>query len=136
MSRLQRISAIRPIRAGMAERSRLWAAVVSLVVLCLLSVPAQGAYCDASGTNYSYEHISRVQVGTIDNPTGGSSYTDYTHLSTVMQTETGYQITVANGYPYDQYDRCGVWVDWNQDEIFDVPTEVISISPDQTQPGG
>jgi glutamine cyclotransferase len=29
-----------------------------------------------------------------------------------------------------------VWVDWNQDEIFDVPTEVISISPDQTQPGG
>jgi hypothetical protein len=77
-----------------------------------------------------------VQVGTIDNATGGSSYTDYTHLSTVMQKETGYPITVTNGYPYDQYDRCGVWVDWNQDEIFDVPTEVISISPGQTQPGG
>ena len=77
-----------------------------------------------------------MQVGAIDNPTGGSSYTDYTHLSTAMQTETGYPITVTNGYPYDEYDRCGVWVDWNQDEIFDDAEETISISPGQTQPGG
>ncbi|MHC4619231.1 MAG: hypothetical protein ACYTEQ_15915, partial [Planctomycetota bacterium] len=64
MSRLQPILVTTRSQAGRAEHSHLKAAVVSLVVLCLFSVPAQGAYCDASGTNYSYEHISRVQVGT------------------------------------------------------------------------
>jgi hypothetical protein len=77
-----------------------------------------------------------VQVSDIDNATGGSNYTDYTHLSTTMDIGAGYQITVTNAYPYDQYDLCGVWVDWNQDEDFDDAAEAISISPDQTQPGG
>ncbi|MHC4623846.1 MAG: hypothetical protein ACYS4W_08080, partial [Planctomycetota bacterium] len=136
MSRLPRTPLMRRNKVARAEHSHLKAAVVSLVVLCLFSVPAQGAYCEASGTDYSYEHISRVQVGDIDNSSAGSSYTDYTHISTMMETGVGYQITVTNAYPYDQYDRCGVWVDWNQDEVFDVVTEAISISPDQTQPGG
>ncbi|HUW20985.1 MAG TPA: GEVED domain-containing protein [Sedimentisphaerales bacterium] len=93
-------------------------------------------YCDASASNYSYEHISRVQVGDIDNATAGSNYTDYTHLCTVMKIQTGYQITVTNGYPYDQYDYCGVWVDWNQDKDFADAAETISVSPDQTTPTG
>jgi hypothetical protein len=96
-----------------------------------------GEYCSASGANYSYEHVSRVQVGDIDNATGASSYTDYTHLCTVMETETGYPITVTNGYPYDQYDYCGVWVDWNQDKTFDdAPPEKISVIPGQMQGAG
>jgi hypothetical protein len=93
-------------------------------------------YCTASGDNYSYEHISRVQVGDIDNATAGSNYTDYTNLSTIMQIGTHYQITVTNAYPYDQYDGCGVWVDWNQDEDFEDAAETISVSPDQTIPEG
>ncbi|MHC4616653.1 MAG: GEVED domain-containing protein [Planctomycetota bacterium] len=42
---------------------------------------------------------------------------------------------MTNAYPYDEYDRCGVWVDWNQDKLFD-DAETISISPSQTTPGG
>jgi hypothetical protein len=133
---LERISGIRPSRAGRLQHQHLKTVVLSLLALCLFSTPAQAVYCSASGSNYTYEHISRVQVGDIDNATAGSNYTDYTHLSTVMQIGAGYQITVTNAYPYDQYDGCGVWVDWNQDEDFEDAAETIAITPDQTTPGG
>ena len=136
MSRLQRISVMKRSRAAGAENSHLKTAVLSLLAVCLFNAPTRGAYCDAWGNNYGYERISRVQVGDIDNATGGSNYTDYTNLSTTMEIGTGYQIIVTNYYPYDQYDYCGVWVDWNQDEDFDDAAETISVSPDQTTPGG
>jgi hypothetical protein len=80
-------------------------------------------YCDAEGSTYSeYQYIEGVQVGTINNiPTGNDHYADYTSLSTTMQPGYGYLITVTRGNPWDEeYDYCGVWVDWNQDGVFDI----------------
>jgi len=73
-------------------------------------------YCEASGGGY--EHISRVQVGNIDNVSGDSSYYDYTYLETIMQVGESYPITITNGDEYD-LDQCGVWIDWNGNEVFD-----------------
>ena len=75
------------------------------------------AYCAASGT--CDEYISRVQLNEIDNSTGCNNYGNYTNLSTIMSAGSSYQITVTNGNLNWPQDQCGIWVDWNQDEVFD-----------------
>lgn len=87
----------------------------------------QGGYCSASGGE-CYEYISRVQVGSIDNPSGCDGYADYTGLSTEMSIGTGYSITVSNEASSYPEDECGIWVDWNQDEDFDDADETITVS--------
>jgi hypothetical protein len=74
------------------------------------------AYCASTGG--CDEYISRVQLNEIDNPTNCTNYGDYTSLSTTMSVGSSYQITVSNGVPYAE-DQCAVWVDWNQNELFD-----------------
>jgi len=83
-------------------------------------------YCDATGG--SDEHISRVEVGNIDNSSANDSYADYTVISTEMQISQNYDITVTNGAPYEGKDLCGIWVDWNQDKDFDDTSETISVT--------
>jgi len=84
-------------------------------------------YCSASGG--CEEHISRVQMGTIDNSSecdGG--YVDYTTLhSTDLAKNLSQTLTVTNGEPYS-LDQCGVWVDWNRDGDFSDSGETITVS--------
>ena len=91
-------------------------------------------YCAASAPGDCYEHISSVQVGSINNATECSTggYADYTSLSTSMEKGTGYPIIVTNGDPYEG-DKCGIWVDWNQDLDFDDAGEAISVSDDPAE---
>jgi len=86
-------------------------------------------YCDASGSDL-YHYIKGVQVGSINNiPTDNHYYADYTSLSTTMVPEVGYPVTVTRGNPWDDvYDKCGLWVDWNQDMDFYDVGEQISMS--------
>lgn len=82
-------------------------------------------YCEAWGT---YKGIDGVAVGDIDNQgTGGVSYQDYTELSTEMERETGYLVTVTGNYP-ETGDTCAVWVDWNHNGDFDDAGEQITLS--------
>jgi hypothetical protein len=74
------------------------------------------AYCAASGT--CDEYISRVQLNEIDNLSACTQYGDYTDQSTIMSVGSSYTITITNGNPIYPDDQCGVWVDWNQDEVF------------------
>lgn len=85
------------------------------------------SYCNASG-GCGYEYIGNVQVGTINNSSGCSGYADYTAMTTEMEIETGYVITVTNGASIYPTDKCGIWVDWNQDLDFDDPAETITVS--------
>jgi hypothetical protein len=79
------------------------------------AVPAS-AYCAASGG--CDEHIARVQLGDIDNAGGCAEYADYTALSATVLFGLEYPITVTNGVAY-LADVCSIWVDWNQDWVFD-----------------
>lgn len=70
-------------------------------------------------------------MGTIVNTgTGCHQYADYTALSTTMEKGKSYQITVTNCEGFFDYDWCGVWVDWNQDEDFYDDGETLEISGD------
>jgi hypothetical protein len=86
------------------------------------------AYCAASGGGDEY--ISRVQIGTINNASGSSNYGDYTSLSTGVRPGEPITLTVTNGNPYSA-DQCGVWVDWNQNQVFDDAPIVVTGTPGQ-----
>ena len=103
--------------------------ILFAIVFSLLSEQALAAYCDASGSN-TYQYIMGVEVSSISNiPTGNSIYADYTSLSTAMMPEVGYPITVTRGNPWsNEFDKCGLWIDWNQDEDFYDFNEEIPMS--------
>jgi len=78
-------------------------------------------YCDAS-TSTEDEYIANVLCGAINN----SSYwqagvADYTALHAYGYSGALVNITVTNGSPYFG-DKATVWVDWDQDFIFDMGT--------------
>jgi hypothetical protein len=88
--------------------------------ISLLSSSKANSYCSASGGGgQGNEYISGVEVGDIFNiNTGSDNYTDYSELSTTFTVGDTYDIIVTNGEPFD-LDQCGVWIDWNGNEIFD-----------------
>jgi hypothetical protein len=83
-------------------------------------------YCSASGG--SDEFISRVQIGDIDQVSGADNYHDYTALSTEVKDDASVLLTVTNGNFYID-DQCGVWVDWDQNGVFDDEAVVVSGTP-------
>ena len=94
-------------------------------------------YCTASGNTQNYEYISGVQVGSINNSSGASGYTDFTSIST--NVTRGYSVSVSltpgfSGSSYTEYWK--IWIDWNQDGDFaDSGEEVFAKSGSSTVTG-
>jgi len=103
------------------------------IALLLSFTYANAQYC-ASGfdSDASFEHISRVQLNTLDNASPSAPATGYTDFTAVTPTDlvqnTSYTITVTKfwpggGGPYDE--GVGVWIDYNQDGDFFDPGELV-----------
>jgi hypothetical protein len=90
--------------------------------------PSNSPYC-VSGSLQCDEYISNVNLNTISNSSacGTGGYTDFSTISTDLEINNSYAITITNGSPYSG-DQCGVWIDWNQDYDFDDTNETITIS--------
>ena len=75
-------------------------------------------YCDAGSDNSSFEYIGYVVMGSIDNSSGASSYSDYTAFSTDVYpgNSQSFTVTSVNGY---NTDHVLIWVDWNRDGDFE-----------------
>lgn len=84
-------------------------------------------YCAASTTNTSYEYIKKVVMGSINNTTSRSSYTNYSALSTNVLTGTAYSITVTIGSGYTT-DKVLIWCDWNNNGVFTDAGEAVYVS--------
>ncbi|WP_460220495.1 M14 family zinc carboxypeptidase [Psychroserpens sp. MEBiC05023] len=103
-------------------------------------------YCASTSTDDTDEHISRVQLGSIDNSSGASNYTDYTNMSTVLRKGTQYTITITPTWTPTVYNEAySVWIDYNNDGDFEdageqvyteAPTQATSVSGDFTIPTG
>ncbi len=81
----------------------------------------------------SGDYITLVQLGTINNATGASSspfYTYYSSLSTDLIPGSSYTITLSPG-TYSSGNYIAVWIDFNQNGVFDAPEKLgtVSISP-------
>jgi bacillolysin len=78
-------------------------------------------YCTSKGSDFSYEWISQVQVGTFSKTSTGASYSDFT--SSVIDVNAGdtYNVTLTPGFASSTYNEYWkIWIDYNNDTIFDV----------------
>jgi hypothetical protein len=98
-----------------------------------MTITTAVTYCSATTTNTSYERITNVTIGSINNTTTNSSYSNYTALSTNVSVGTAYPISITIGTAYST-DRVIVFVDWNNNGVFTdagetAYTSVIGVGP-------
>lgn len=92
-----------------------------------------GLYTTTSGYNCEDgDLINDVTFNTISNlatgcPTGSGGYSDYTSLSTNLIPGSSYVLGIGTTY-LDPYDWVRVWIDYNDDQVFDDATEMIYAS--------
>lgn len=95
-------------------------------------------YCDSNGNSVSDEYIGRVQLGSIDNQTGGSSggYSDYTSISTSLTKGSSSTIIITPIWTGTLYNEgYSVWIDYNKDGDFeDSGEQVWSAAASQNTP--
>ena len=86
-----------------------------------LSTPHSQTYCQARTTVWnSYEYISKVTIGSIDNTSDRSpgGYSDYSGQVVNINKGGSESITVTLTNPYSN-DLANAWADWNHDGDFD-----------------
>ncbi len=101
--------------------------------------PAVGGdpYCSSNGNNTNREHISRVQIGSIDRSSGvgttSTGYSDFTSSSTSLTKGQSNTITITNTRE-NTNDPQGyaVWIDYNRNNVFEGFERVWAIVPTTT----
>ncbi len=78
-----------------------------------MSITGAVVYCTAGTTSTTYERITNVTMGSINNTSGASSYSNYTALSTNVVASVATAISVTIGVPYST-DKVYIWCDWNR----------------------
>ena len=95
-------------------------------------------YCSSNGNSVADEYIGRVQLGSIDNTTGGTSggYADYTSTSTNLTKGDSVTITITPTWTGTLYNEgYSVWIDYNKDGDFtDSGEQVWTAAASQTNP--
>ena len=83
-------------------------------------------YCSSTYTESGSEYILNVSFGTINNDSGDENengYEDYTDISTDVEAESVYTLSVTINTAGEYKDHCFAFIDWNQDFVFDTATE-------------
>jgi hypothetical protein len=79
----------------------------------------QLSYCASSGTNQNYEWIAGVQIGSLNNPTGKSKYSDFTSMTVNVSKGGNVSVSLTPGFAYSSYtEYWRIWIDYNQDGDF------------------
>ncbi|MFC2152330.1 M4 family metallopeptidase [Bacteroidota bacterium] len=78
------------------------------------------SYCESKGSDFSYEWIAQVEVGSFTKSSNGAAYSDFT--SDIIDVNAGqtYNITLTPGFAsttYNEYWK--IWIDFNNDTTFD-----------------
>jgi len=93
--------------------------------ICVTIGAPPAAYCTPSPENGGSDgdFIANVTLGDINNSTGGDNgYEDYTAMSTNLEREATYTISITNGdYGADVF---AAWIDFNRDSIYQ-PSEKL-----------
>ena len=87
------------------------------------------SFCSAGSTATTYEYISNVNLGTINQTSarGTNGYQDYTSQSATMQIGLNYAATITVASPYTT-DQILIWIDWNKNGDFTDPGENVYVS--------
>jgi PKD repeat protein len=94
-------------------------------------------YCTASGNNQNYEYIAGVNVGSINNTSGASGYSDFTSISAAVSKGSSVSVSLTPGFTSSSYtEYWKIWVDYNGDGDFsDSGEEVFSGTGSSTVSG-
>ncbi len=97
--------------------------VITILFSILISNTSYAQYCASNGNSTADEYIGRVQLNTIDNSSGvgttSTGYSNFTGISTSLDTSTGYTITITPTWTGSTYSEgYSVWIDYNQDDDF------------------
>ncbi|MCB9000531.1 MAG: M4 family metallopeptidase [Bacteroidales bacterium] len=80
---------------------------------------AVGSYCTSKGSNYSYEWIAKVQVGSYTNSSSAAGYTDFTSENITMEAGSSVAVTLTPGFASSTYNEYWkIWIDYNHDYEF------------------
>lgn len=82
-------------------------------------------YCTSLGSNFSYEWIAGVTVGSFSNTSAGAAYTDFTSKTVNLTGGQAYNITLTPGFAsttYSEYWK--IWIDYNKDGDFEDANEL------------
>ena len=112
---------------------------ITVVNFTIATVDGTPDYCPSTYTNTGGEFISNVTFNTINNNSneGANGYEDFTGISTDVEINSTYQMNVAINTAGAFTDYCEVYIDWNQDYIFDPLTEKYFMgSVNNTPPNG
>ena len=71
------------------------------------------------------EYIHKVTIGTLYNTSACDFYSNYSGMYTNIKTSRSYPIEVHSKNPY-RGDQCKVWVDWDQNGVFDEDAIVLN----------
>ena len=97
-------------------------------------------YCASKGNDASYEWISNVAIGDINNLSANDGgYKDFTNISTDLEKGASYNISLAPAFSGDTYNEYWkVWIDLNGDLDFEDSGELVfdAGSMSQTTVGG
>ncbi|NOQ27951.1 MAG: T9SS type A sorting domain-containing protein [Bacteroidales bacterium] len=77
-------------------------------------------YCESLGSNFSYEWIAKVELGSFSKTSTGAAYSDFTSSTINVDAGATYAVTLTPGYAsttYDEYWK--IWIGFNNDTIFD-----------------
>jgi PKD repeat protein len=81
-------------------------------------------YCAAGAASDDYEYIASVEIGSINNASTASTYSDFSELTTdvIPGGDTDFTVSLGNGYDSDMLI---MYVDWNRDGDFDDADETV-----------
>jgi Zn-dependent metalloprotease/chitodextrinase len=84
------------------------------------------SYCTSKGSNYSYEWIAGVQIGTYSKTSGAAGYTNYTSETVSLTQGQSVNVSLTPGFAsttYNEYWK--IWIDYNGDMDFSDDGELV-----------
>jgi hypothetical protein len=98
-----------------------------------MGITGELVFCGGSSINNTDEYISTVASGTINNPSGATTYSNFTALSRNVYAGSSFSVTVSIGSGFST-DKIYIWCDWNQNGIFTDAGENVYTSPNGIGP--
>ena len=84
------------------------------------------SYCVSKGTDYSYEWISQITIGTYSNSSSASGYTDFTSEIIDLTPGQSYALSLVPGFSGSSYNEYWkIWIDYNGDMDFSDAGELV-----------
>ncbi|PKO95207.1 MAG: hypothetical protein CVU14_12060, partial [Bacteroidetes bacterium HGW-Bacteroidetes-9] len=84
-------------------------------------------YCTTSYSNTADDHISNVQLNTINNPSGSTTYSNFTSISTTLVPGQTYTASVSVTVNGSWVQHCFIWIDFNNNCSFTDAGEVFDL---------